>query len=200
MTHASRGGISGGRSGHSSSLEHSVGRRYLEWRKGGFLEYSRIFGRERQLKIPTHGERLALAKGVIATGVDKRCGRSHNFSCICQYSLYNAIMDTPFAVGALSALAHESRLTVFRLLVEAGPEGLAAGIIAERLGVAPNALSFHLKDLAHAQLVSLRHEGRRIYYSAEFETMNGLLRYLTDNCCQGSGCSTSMQAKSNCCS
>ena len=71
-------------------------------------------------------------------------------------------MDTPFAVRALSALAHESRLTVFRLLVEAGPEGLAAGIIAKRLGVAPNALSFHLKDLAHAQLVNRRHEGRRI--------------------------------------
>jgi DNA-binding transcriptional ArsR family regulator len=71
------------------------------------------------------------------------------------------------------------------LLVETGPEGLPVGKIGERLGLAPATLSFHLKELAHADLVTTRHEGRFIYCSANFATMNGLLAYLTDNCCGG---------------
>jgi ArsR family transcriptional regulator, arsenate/arsenite/antimonite-responsive transcriptional repressor len=95
-------------------------------------------------------------------------------------------METKQALTALAALAHETRLVVFRLLVETGPEGLPVGKIGERLGLAPATLSFHLKELAHADLVTTRHEGRFIYCSANFATMNGLLAYLTENCC-GSG-------------
>jgi len=94
-------------------------------------------------------------------------------------------METKDALTALAALAQETRLTVFRLLVETGPEGLPVGKIGERLGIAPATLSFHLKELAHADLVTMRHEGRFIYCSANFATMNGLLAYLTDNCCGG---------------
>jgi len=92
------------------------------------------------------------------------------------------------AVEALGALAQESRLAVFRLLVEQGPEGLAAGEIAERLELPGATLSFHLKELAHAQLVAARQAGRFIYYSADYRTMNGLIDYLTRNCCQGATC------------
>jgi len=93
------------------------------------------------------------------------------------------------AVTALAALAQESRLATFRLLVQAGPGGLAASKIAEALGVPPSSLSFHLKELSRAQLVTSRQEGRFIYYCANFETMNGLLAYLTENCCGGNPCS-----------
>ncbi len=89
------------------------------------------------------------------------------------------------AVAALSALAQETRLAIFRLLVEAGPQGVAAGRIGEALDVAPATLSFHLKELAHASLVSSRQEGRFIYYSADFEQMAALMSFLTQNCCQG---------------
>jgi ArsR family transcriptional regulator len=92
------------------------------------------------------------------------------------------------AVVALAALAQETRLAVFRLLVEKGPEGLAAGEIAERLELAGATLSFHLKELAHAQLVAARQAGRFIYYSANYPTINGLIDYLTRNCCQGVTC------------
>lgn len=92
------------------------------------------------------------------------------------------------AVDALAALAQESRLAIFRLLVEQGPEGLAAGEIAQRLGLPGATLSFHLKELAHAQLVAARQAGRFIYYSADYRTMNGLIDYLTRNCCQGATC------------
>lgn len=88
----------------------------------------------------------------------------------------------------LAALAHESRLAVFRALVQAGPEGIPAGQIATLLDVPPSSLSFHLKELAHAQLVTSRQEGRFIFHCANFETMNGLLTYLTENCCGGSPC------------
>jgi ArsR family transcriptional regulator, arsenate/arsenite/antimonite-responsive transcriptional repressor len=94
-------------------------------------------------------------------------------------------METKQALTALAALAHETRLVVFRLLVETGPEGLPVGKIGERLGLAPATLSFHLKELAHADLVTTRHEGRFIYCSANFATMHGLVAYLTDNCCSG---------------
>ena len=94
-------------------------------------------------------------------------------------------METKSVVTALAALAHETRLVIFRLLVETGPEGLSVGKIGERLGTAPATLSFHLKELGHAQLVTTRHEGRFIYCSANFDTMNGLFAYLTENCCGG---------------
>jgi DNA-binding transcriptional ArsR family regulator len=99
-------------------------------------------------------------------------------------------MKTAAAIKGLAALAQESRLRVFRLLVQHGPEGVAAGTIAERLGIAGATLSFHLKELAHAGLVTPRQDGRFIYYSANYAAMNGLLAYLTENCCQGQGCLT----------
>lgn len=89
------------------------------------------------------------------------------------------------AVGALSALAHQTRLRVFRALVGAGPNGLAAGILSARLKISPPNLSFHLSHLSHAGLVGARREGRSIIYVANFEAMNRLLAYLTDHCCGG---------------
>ncbi|MDY7579279.1 helix-turn-helix transcriptional regulator [Herbaspirillum sp. RTI4] len=98
-------------------------------------------------------------------------------------------MQTKASLSALAALAQESRLAVFRLLVQLGPEGLAASKIAEQLSVSPSALSFHLKELTHAELVHSRHEGRFIIYSANFDTINGLVGFLTENCCGGNTCS-----------
>ena len=92
-------------------------------------------------------------------------------------------MNARNAVEALAALAQESRLAVYRLLVKRGPEGFAAGEIAERLDIAGPTLSFHLKALNHADLVLVRREGRFLYYSANFERMNELVAYLTENCC-----------------
>ena len=94
-------------------------------------------------------------------------------------------MDNKAAVMALAALAQETRLGVFRLLVAAGPEGQPAGGIAEKLDVPPATLSFHLKELSHAGLVTSRQESRFIYYSANFEHMAALMTFLTQNCCQG---------------
>lgn len=94
-------------------------------------------------------------------------------------------METSDAVAALAALAQETRLAVFRLLVEAGPEGLPAGAIAETLQVAPATLSFHLKELSHAGLAHARQEGRFVIYSADFECMAALMTFLTRNCCKG---------------
>ena len=88
---------------------------------------------------------------------------------------------------ALSALAQENRLAAFRLLVEHAPDGLPAGSIAERLDVAPATLSFHLKELTHAGLITARQDGRFIWYRAEIDAMNGLIGYLTENCCGASG-------------
>ena len=107
-------------------------------------------------------------------------------------------MNASTTVLALSALAHEARLAVFKLLVQAGPEGLAAGIIATRLEMAPPALSFHLKELTHAGLLLQRPEGRKIHYSANFSSMNELIAYLTENCCQGAACELTATA-ADCC-
>jgi ArsR family transcriptional regulator len=96
-------------------------------------------------------------------------------------------MKSNDAVAALSALAQETRLAVFRLLVEQGSTGLAAGEIAERIGIAPAALSFHLKELSHARLVKSRQDGRYIFYTADFAAMNRLLSFLTENCCAADG-------------
>ena len=98
-------------------------------------------------------------------------------------------MDQNKAVASLGALAQDTRLGLFRLLVTAGPAGLPAGAIAERLGVAPSSLSFHLQQLLHAGLVTQRRLGRQLIYSAEYAAMNALLAYLTENCCgQGASC------------
>jgi ArsR family transcriptional regulator, arsenate/arsenite/antimonite-responsive transcriptional repressor len=105
--------------------------------------------------------------------------------------LYALDMNTNLVVRALGALAHESRLAIFRVLVVAGPEGMAAGDIAQQLGISPSSLSFHLKDLSYADLVSARQEGRYIFYSANFDAMSGLIGFLTENCCEGGICSVS---------
>lgn len=97
-------------------------------------------------------------------------------------------MNETQAVSALSALAHAQRLRVFRALVVAGTEGLTPSVMAEQLDVARNALSFHLKELAHAGLVTVEQQGRNLIYRADFSQMNGLLGYLTEHCCQGSTC------------
>ena len=99
-------------------------------------------------------------------------------------------METIDIVVALSALAQESRLAIYRTLVQAGPDGLAAGKISEATGVAPSSLSFHLKELNHAGLVSSRNESRFVIYSANFQTMNSVIGYLTENCCGGAACDT----------
>ena len=94
-------------------------------------------------------------------------------------------MEKIDAVAALSALAQDNRLDVFRLLVEAGPEGMPAGGIAQALGLAPNTLTFHFDRLRTAGLVTVRRDGRSMIYAARFETMNALLGFLTDSCCGG---------------
>lgn len=97
-------------------------------------------------------------------------------------------MDTSAVLTALSAIAQESRLAIFRLLVQTGPEGMAATRIAEQLGIAPSSLSFHLKELTHARLITSRSEGRFVIYAADVAVMNGLIGYLTENCCGGAPC------------
>jgi ArsR family transcriptional regulator, arsenate/arsenite/antimonite-responsive transcriptional repressor len=92
-------------------------------------------------------------------------------------------MDQKGAIVALGALAQETRLEVFRLLVATGPQGLPAGVIAERLGVMPSSLTFHLNQLHHAGLITQRRQSRQLIYSAEYGAMNDLLAYLTENCC-----------------
>ena len=92
-------------------------------------------------------------------------------------------MDQKRALGALSALSQETRLELFRLLVTCGPAGLRAGLIAEKLGVMPSSLSFHLQQLVHAGLITQRRLSRQLIYSAEYGTMNDLMAYLTENCC-----------------
>ena len=97
-------------------------------------------------------------------------------------------MELRKTVHCLAALAQETRLAIFRLLVEAGPEGLCAGDIGARLKVAPATLSFHLAQLANAGLVDARQQSRFIFYSANFEAMNGIVAFLTENCCGGKPC------------
>lgn len=92
------------------------------------------------------------------------------------------------AVGALGALANEHRLAIYRLLVQAGPEGRAAGAIAEKLDLAASSLSFHLAHLTRAGLIEQRRESRSLIYSADFAVMNGLVGFLTENCCGGATC------------
>jgi DNA-binding transcriptional ArsR family regulator len=95
-------------------------------------------------------------------------------------------MEASRTVEALGALAHEYRLAIYRLLVEQGPDGLAAGVIAERIGMVPSSLTFHVQSLQRAGLITQRRVGRQLFYAADFGAMNGLIEYLTRNCCAGS--------------
>ena len=104
-------------------------------------------------------------------------------------------METKQAIQALSALAQETRLAIFRLLVQAGPAGLAAGAIGEKLDLPPATLSFHLAGLARAGLAQSRQEGRFVIYTADYAAMNTLVGFLTDNCCQGAACETSSRTR-----
>lgn len=97
-------------------------------------------------------------------------------------------MNETQAVTALSALAQTSRLQIFRALVVAGPQGLTPGVLCEHLGLAPTALSFHLKELLHAGLVDVERQGRHLVYRTQTQAMNQLLNFLTDNCCAGQPC------------
>lgn len=97
-------------------------------------------------------------------------------------------MELQTASLRLAALAHETRLSIFRLLVQAGPDGMNAGAICEEVGIPPATLSFHLSHLSRVGLIGGRQEGRFIYYAADYGAMNELLGYLTENCCQGGAC------------
>lgn len=97
-------------------------------------------------------------------------------------------METEDVVLALTAMAQTSRLAVFRLLVQTGEEGMPAGKIAAALQIAPSSLSFHLKELYHAGMIRQRQEGRFVIYSANYDRMNAVLGYLTENCCNGKSC------------
>lgn len=102
-------------------------------------------------------------------------------------------METKTVAQILAALAHESRLAIFRLLVQAGPAGMTAGKIAEALGIPPSSLSFHMKELGHAHLVSSRQESRYVIYTANFQTIHEVIGFLTENCCGGAPCSASQR-------
>jgi DNA-binding transcriptional ArsR family regulator len=104
-------------------------------------------------------------------------------------------MNSTRAIEALGALAHEYRLAIFRLLVERGPQGLPAGAIGQRVGLVPSSLTFHLQALQHAGLIRQSRLSRQLIYSADFEAMDDLVSYLTDNCCAASGkaCATECQ-------
>src|ERR1700744_3469326 len=104
-------------------------------------------------------------------------------------------MEKTDAVAALAALAQDNRLDVFRLLVQAGPDGLTAGSVAEALGLAPNTLTFHFDRLRMAGLVVVRRDGRSMIYAAQFDTMNALLGFLTENCCGGVSCAPAAACK-----
>lgn len=109
-------------------------------------------------------------------------------------------METKSIVKALAALAQESRLAVFRTLVQAGPGGMAAGRIGEATGIAPSSLSFHLKELSNAGLIGSRQESRFVIYSAQYPAMDALIGYLTENCCGGAEClDNEAAAKGSCC-
>ncbi|UGQ48585.1 ArsR/SmtB family transcription factor [Massilia endophytica] len=97
-------------------------------------------------------------------------------------------METKAVLAALAALAQETRLGIFRLLVQTGPEGMAATRIAEHMGIAPSSLSFHLKELSHSGLIGARQEGRFLFYSANMGAMDALMGFLTANCCGGVAC------------
>jgi len=94
-------------------------------------------------------------------------------------------MEAKQAIAALGALAHETRLAVYRLLVQRGPDGLSAGTIAQALELSPSSLTFHLQQLTHAGLITQRRMSRQLFYATDFVVMNALMGYLTENCCGG---------------
>lgn len=104
-------------------------------------------------------------------------------------------MEKTDAVHALAALAQDNRLDVFRLLVQAGPDGMSAGAIADALDLPPNTLTFHFDRLRMAGLATVRRDGRSMIYAAQFETMNALLGFLTENCCGGVACAPAAACK-----
>jgi ArsR family transcriptional regulator len=107
-------------------------------------------------------------------------------------------MRTPAVIEALGGLAHEHRLAIYRLLVQRGPDGLPAGVIGQRVGLLPSSLTFHLQNLQRAGLITQRRESRQLIYSADFAVMNGLVGYLTENCCGNGGsecCPPALTAK-----
>ncbi|PLC49076.1 transcriptional regulator [Pollutimonas subterranea] len=104
-------------------------------------------------------------------------------------------METKSIVRALAAIAHEARLETYHQLVQAGPAGLAAGRLSELVQIPPSSLSFHLKELVNAGLLTSRQEGRFVFYSVQFETMNSLLAYLTENCCGGDPCAATPKTR-----
>ena len=107
-------------------------------------------------------------------------------------------MEETQVVKALAALAQETRLRIFRLLVVAGADGLTPGSMSETLGAPPNALSFHLKELSHAGLIDAERDGRNLIYRAHFDRMNGLLGYPTEHCCAGQPCEVAPSACTDC--
>jgi len=106
-------------------------------------------------------------------------------------------MQADIVIRALAALAQDHRLAAYRLLVQAGEDGIAAGVLAEKLAVPPSSMSFHLAQLTHAGLVTQRRESRSIIYSADYSAMNAVMGYLTENCCDGADCSQD-NALANC--
>lgn len=107
-------------------------------------------------------------------------------------------MDSGRTIRALAALAQEHRLAVFRLLVQAGAEGIAAGAIAERMGVPASSMSFHLAQLTNAGLITQRRQSRSLIYTADYAAMNGLMGYLTENCCGGASCAPDAACAPDC--
>ncbi|WP_220814345.1 ArsR/SmtB family transcription factor [Pseudomonas paralcaligenes] len=107
-------------------------------------------------------------------------------------------MNEDQVISALGALAHTQRLRVFRALIIAGLEGLTPSVLADQLDVARNTLSFHLKELAHAGLVTVEQQGRNLIYRAEYTHMKGLIGYLTEHCCQGGTCEVTESTRCDC--
>ena len=118
--------------------------------------------------------------------------------CNKHYFHYNGNMEEQNVIRSLTALAHNHRLRVFRTLVVAGQAGLNPGSLAETLGLPAATLSFHLKEMTHAGVVTQERQGRNLLYRADFEHMNALLAYLTENCCQGEACFTPAASSCNC--
>ncbi len=106
-------------------------------------------------------------------------------------------MQPEAIIRSLGALAQEHRLAAFRLLIQAGPDGMAAGALADALGIPASSLSFHLAQLSNAGLVTQRRVSRSIIYAADYAAMNGLIAYLTENCCAGGSCSTAANPERN---
>ena len=131
----------------------------------------------------------------------KAIGRRRAFAALTRVDISKIIVITyrPMkpteAITALGALAHEHRLTIFRLLVEQGPDGLPAGVIAERVGLQPSSLTFHLQHLTRAGLLIATRASRQIFYAADFAAMSSLVEYLTENCCIASGASCSEECQ-----